>query len=211
MIRPLLLALTGLMLAGCASMTPHVEYTVQSYARWVSATGTGEAQASAAPATPQRYRFERLPSRQGSAPADHQDSLEAWTRATLEAMGWAPANADVPAAWTVEVSAGVERMRGPWDEPWGGWRFHGQIMANNGGIFWAPMFVVPMEPSWYRRQVVLVIRSTADGRVAYETRAQHEGRWNDSAALWRTLIEAALAGFPAPPDGVRRIDTELPR
>ena len=49
------------------------------------------------------------------------------------------------------------------------------------------------------------------GRVVYETRAAHDGRWNSSPALWTAMLDAALQGFPVPPSGVRRVNVEVPR
>jgi hypothetical protein len=59
--------------------------------------------------------------------------------------------------------------------------------------------------------VSLVVRDGQTGRVAYETRAAHDGRWHDSPAVWRAMIDAALQGFPAPPTGNRTVNIDIPR
>ena len=58
-----------------------------------------------------------------------------------------------------------------------------------------------------RRAVVV----SADLTDEAETRADHESRWNSTPALWQAMLEAALRDFPAPPDGPRLVNIELPR
>lgn len=214
MTRLALALLTTLALAGCAG-TYRVDNAVQSYAHWSADVPTGApgAQAPAAvPKAPQTYRFERLPSQREGGSAEDQNRLEAWTRTVLEAHGWTVAEAPASAPWRVQVTATtVRNARSPWDDPWGGWHFRGQVVAGNGHFFWSPMFVVPMDMPWYERKVAVVIRDAASGRVVYETQAGHEGRWNSTPALWQAMLQAALNGFPEPPAGPRQVDVDLPR
>ena len=201
---PLLLAL-----AGCAG-TYHMDAAVQSYARWggeAAATPTGLA---TVPRAPQTYRFERLPSQAGTEPGQPQDRLESWTRDALQAQGWALAPEPRTAPWGVQVAALSQRTEDPWDDPWGRWHLHGHFALGNGHVFLSPLFAMPMDRPWVQRQVVLVIRDTASGRVVYETRASHDGRANSTPALWQALLQAALRDFPAPPAGPRQVDVELP-
>ncbi len=67
------------------------------------------------------------------------------------------------------------------------------------------------ETPYYQRAVSLVVRDAATGRVVYETRGAHDGRWNSSPALWMAMLDAALQGFPTPPTGVRQVNIEVPR
>lgn len=211
MVRLLLTLMTALTLAGCAGLQ-RVDNTVQSYARWESPTGATTTGPAQVPATPQRYRFERLPSQRDGASADGQDRLEAMARQALASRGWTTAATDADARWSVQVTASTVRVgRDPWNDPWSGWRFHSQIVAGNGHVFFAPMFGFPMESPSYQRQVTLLIREAASGRVVYETRAHHDSRWNSTPALWQAMLEAALRDFPAPPDGPRQVTVELPR
>ncbi len=210
-------------LGGCAG-TLLVDNQVESFASW----GGSAASAAPVPAAPQSYRFERLPSQREGRGARAQDELEAMARATLARNGWTPA-ADAP--WQVQVSARTLRLpRAPWEEPWGGrwsggpwadpwYRYgsgfsvfagRGHYIGAGGQIFWAPMFV-HMESPYYKREVALVIRHADSGRVAYETRAEHEGRWNSTPALWAAMLDAALQDFPAPPGGPRQVNIEIPR
>jgi hypothetical protein len=211
MTRLALALLTTLALAGCAG-TYRVDNAVQSYAHWSADIPTGAQAPAAVPQAPQTYRFERLPSQREGGSAEDQNRLEAWTRTVLETHGWTVAEAPANAPWRVQVTATtVRNARSPWDDPWPSWRFRGQVVAGNGYFYWSPMFVVPMDMPWYEREVAVVIRDAASGRVVYETRAGHEGRWNGTPALWQAMLQAALNGFPVPPSGPRQVDIDLPR
>ena len=66
-------------------------------------------------------------------------------------------------------------------------------------------------PTLYRREVGLILREAASGKVAYETHAMHEGLWSDNTAIFGAMFDAALSGFPVPPQGPRRVNIEIPR
>lgn len=201
-----LLALTLVaLLAACAGPL-RVDNTVQSFARWDTPTGGG---AVAVPQGPQRYRFERLPSQGDGAGGQEQGALEAMTRKALEAHGWTLAGKDSEARWTVQVSATTARTQDPWDDRRSSWALHGHIVAGNGHFFWSPMFMFPADPPDYLRQVTLLVRTVPGGQVVYETRAEHDSRWNATPALWQAVVDAALKDFPAPPAGPRRVEIDL--
>ena len=63
----------------------------------------------------------------------------------------------------------------------------------------------------YRREVSIVMRSLPDNQIIYESRAQHEGRWSDDAAVVPAMLQAALNGFPKAPPGLRKVNIEIPR
>lgn len=209
-----------LALSGCASVFL-VDNQVQSYARWGDRP-TPSGTASAIPQAPQVFRFERLPSQQDSRTGAGQDELEKLATIALSRVGWTPAAAGVTPPWTVEVSGGTLRLpRAPWESPydgyWGGgfgpgFGFPGRdyLVTGTGQIIYAPLFL-RMDTPYYKREVSLVIRHAASGRVVYETRAAHDGRWNSSNALWTAMLDAALRDFPAPPAGLRQVNIELPR
>jgi Domain of unknown function (DUF4136) len=210
MIRWLSVCALAMAMAGCAGLN-RVDNTVQSFARW-EAIPTGGASAGPIPQGPQRYRFERLPSQGDGAAGAAQTQLEALARSALQAHGWTAADDGAPARWTVQVSAtSVRTGRDPWNDPWGGWPLRGHFVAGHGHVFFAPMFVVPMDSPSHRRQVTVLVREAATGRLVYETRADHESAWNGTSALWQAMIEAALRDFPAPPAGPRQVQVELPR
>ena len=208
-----------LALSGCASVFL-VDNQVQSYARWADRpTPTGVA---TIPQAPQVFRFDRLPSQQDSRSGAGQDELERLATIALAKVGWTPAAGGVTAPWTVEVSGGTLRLpRAPWESPydgyWGGgfgpgFGFPGRdyVVTGTGQIIYAPLFL-RMDTPYYKREVSVVIRHAASGRVVYETRAAHDGRWNSSNALWTAMLDAALSNFPAPPAGLRQVNIEVPR
>lgn len=209
----------ALLLGGCAS-TYRVDSQVESFARWSdasAASGTTATAPAALPRAPQTYRFERpLSQREGGA-ATRQNALEALAREVLTPLGWTATDGNAAPPWTVQVSAsGARQVRSPWDDPrpafWPMWSIgvggHGSRVG--GQLVWGPVFPYQDLP-YYERKVSLVVRDTASGRVVYETRAAHDSRWNDSPALWRAMVSAALRDFPAPPAGVREVIVDLPR
>ena len=84
------------------------------------------------------------------------------------------------------------------------------VVTGSGQVIYAPLFL-RMETPYYKREVSVIIRHAASGRVVYETRAAHDGRWNSSNPLWTAMLDAALRDFPAPPAGPRQVNIELPR
>lgn len=213
-----------LALSGCASVFL-VDNQVQSYARWADRP-TASGVASPIPQAPQVYRFDRLPSQQDNRSGAGQDELEKLAAIALSKVGWTTAAAGVTAPWTVEVSGGTLRLpRAPWESPydgyWGGGfgpgfgpghGFPGRdyVVTGTGQIIYAPLFL-RMDTPYYKREVSVVIRHAASGRVVYETRAAHDGRWNSSNPLWGAMLDAALRDFPTPPAGPRQVNIELPR
>lgn len=213
-LRPALAALAALLLSGCASVIL-VDNQVESFARWQDRAPNAAAKA-AVPAAPQVYRFERLPSQQDERGARGQDELERYAEASLAKNGWSRAAPGVAAPWTVQVGASTVRLpRAPWEDPWDHWGPYGlpgrdYLVTRTGQvIFFPPM--PRFETPYYQRAVSLVIRDAGSGRVVYETRAAHDGRWNSTPALWTAMLDAALQGFPTPPAGVRQVNLEVPR
>ena len=192
-----------LLLAGCAS-TRLVDSDVQSFS-----------QLRALPAPP-TYRFERTLSQQAQ-PAQ-QDALEAQASQALARVGMQHM-ANGPAAYRVQVQARMQRelqpyWYDPWDSwygPWGGmgWGL-GTGWGGRGGFYGGLSMRFP-PPTQYRREVTLVLRDAASGSVVYETRAVHDGIWNDSPAVFAAMLDAALTGFPVPPIGPRRVNVEIAR
>jgi hypothetical protein len=215
-----------LLLGGCAS-TWRVDNRVESFARWsdAGATATGGSaigtDPAAVPQAPQNYRFERLPSQREGEAAAGQAALESLTSDVFATLGWTLADGTAPAGWTVQVSAsGQRRARSAWNDGWPHvWPLIGLGIGSHGTRIsaqwaWNPWYPHPYlypEPPDQHRKVSVVVRHAATGRVVYETHAVHDGRWNDSPALWRAMVTAALRDFPAPPGGVRRVDIDLPR
>ena len=152
--------------AGCAS-TFTVDNTVQSFS-----------QITALPA-PATYRFERLPSQQAAQHAQ----LEALADAALNAAGLR--RDDTNPRYTVQVHARVHPMVSPFADPFidpwdrfgwglgfgrGGWHRH-------WGLGIGAHYGHRLEPSWYHREVDVVVRDLGSNRVVYESRAISQGAY----------------------------------
>ena len=186
------------LLAGCAS-TLRMDNTVQSF------SALSEVPAAAS------YRYERLPS-QRQDPA--QPQLEAMADAALARVGLR--RDDAAPAYTVQVWSRMQYAVSPWAQPrLGGWSGWGGVgLSSHRGMGMGVGIGFPLggiDSPWYQREVGLILREAASGRVVYETHAFHEGYWSDPARAWPAMVEAALQGFPQPPAGVRRVDITLTR
>lgn len=165
------------------------------------------------------YRFERLPSQKddpGAAIAEQQAerALAAVGLSRLESGSAAPA-AKQPRLSVLVGFQGFQYlpsnvMGRPY---WGDLDFFGGV---GRGTPWGSGWGLGMglnlpPPPRYRREVSLIMRDLASGRVVYETRAAFDGPWSDSEPVFAALFRAALADFPRPPAGQRRVDIEIPR
>ena len=187
--------MASVLLAGCAS-TLRMDNTVQSF------SALSEVPAAAG------YRYERLPS-QREDPA--QPPLEALTDAALARVGLR--RDDAAPTYTVQVWSRMQYALSPWAQPrFGGWSGVGLSSHRGMGIGMGIGFPLGgIDSPWYQREVGLILREAASGRVVYETHAFHEGYWIDPARAWPAMVEAALQGFPQPPTGVRRVNITLAR
>ena len=184
----------ALLLSGCSTYL--LENNVQSFSGL-----------PALPANP-TYTFERLPS-QANQPG--QNTLEALADPALFKAGLR--RDDSAPRYTVQVSARVQRVLSPWADPWdswgwGGWSGFGPHHAFHHPGFWGGPFP-RMEQPWFQREVGVVVREKAGNRVVYETHAASDGPWLDQAVVLPAMFDAALQGFPNPPQGVRRVNIQL--
>ena len=189
----------ALALAGCASQRV-VDSNVQSYS-----------QLSALP-NPPTYRFERLPSQLAQGGSAQASAIEAAAAQALAKVGMRFDG--LAAAYRVQVYARTDRELSPdWYDPWwGGWGpGWGGSLGWGGRSFYGGLSMRFAPPALYRNEVGLILRDAVNGNVAYETHAVHEGRWSDNTALFGALFEAALSGFPLPPQGPRRVNIEITR
>lgn len=156
------------------------------------------------------YRFERLPSQLNNPEAG---LAEQQAQAAMTAAGMVRNDA----AAQLSVTVGFSRTQYPadaWGRPMGpGWTPFGSLTIGSGmnshvGVGLGMRFP---PPTHYRREVSLIMRDLKSGLVVYETRAVHAGPWRDSEAVFATLFKAAMANFPNPPLGERRVNIELPR
>ncbi len=221
------LATALLVLSGCAT-SYLVDNQVQSFPRWADQPGVKPGTPVTVPQAPQIYRFERLPSQREGRVATGQDELENLTALALAKVGWTGAAPGTASPWTVQVDANTVRLpRAPWDTPYGyggymggywgpgfGYGIPGRdyVVTPRGQVIWMPMYPsMAMESPYYKREITLVIRHAASGKVVYETRAAHDGRWNSTNGLWSAMLDAALRDFPTPPEGVRQVNIDVPR
>lgn len=192
------IALAPLLLGGCAA-TLLVDSSVTSFS-------TLKALPSAANAT---YRFERLPSQQAVG-APQADQVEAMAQQALAKAGLQ--RNDQSPRYSVQVELRQQRMLPPWASPGDGWGWggaYGYGYWGRGGLM-APYPRFPETP-WYQREVGLILRDLGSNLVVYETHASHDGPWSDSARILPVMFDAALQGFPTPPQGPRLVNIEIPR
>jgi hypothetical protein len=198
-----LAALTLSLLTGCASMR-----LIDSDVVSVNAVPSGMNLQGAT------YRFERLPSQVNNPEAG---LAEQQAQAAMTAVGLVHDDANAQLSVLVGFS-GTQYLVDPWGRPVGpGWTPYGSIAIGSGfgrgagshiGLGMGMRFP---PPTHYSREVSVLMRDLKSGQVVYETRASHTGPWSDSVPIFATLFQAALAQFPNPPPGLRRVNIELPR
>jgi hypothetical protein len=179
-----------LLLAACAS-TYTLDNTVQSFS---------QLGALSAPAT---YRFERLPSQQDPAHAQ----LEGMADTALHAVGLK--RDDAAPRYSVQIAARTAETLSPWADPWDrfGWGFGGGWgWRRHAGVG----FGMHYESPWYHREVNVLVRELATNKVVYESRAISDGPYFDAAKVFPAMFQAALQGFPNPPQGPRQVNIPIP-
>jgi hypothetical protein len=180
----------ALVMTGCAS-TFQLDNEVRSFSSL-----------PAVPANP-AYRFERLPSQQNA----QQAQVEAWADPALFRAGLK--RDDAAPRYSVQVMARVQRILSPWADPWDGWGGGFGPGAFAGPGYWMSPFA-RMEQPWYRREASVILRELSTQKVVYESHAVSDGPWTDNAAVIPAMFDAALQGFPAAPEGVRRVNIQVP-
>ncbi|RYF43938.1 MAG: hypothetical protein EOO25_01525 [Comamonadaceae bacterium] len=66
-----------------------------------------------------------------------------------------------------------------------------------------------MEQPWFQREVAVIVRELAGGKVVFESRAASDGPWLDNPTVLAAMFDAALQGFPTVPTGVRRVNIQV--
>lgn len=177
------------------------------------------------PNTP--YRFERLPSQQ--EPSAQQHVIEAAARTALAKVGLVPS--DATARFSVQVLLNTQRVEQVLADPFafggfgvlgrglGGYPGYGRFGpgvygygGSRGASFGLSFPIFPIgfyESTTFKHELTVLMRDLGTQQVTFETRALHFGPWNDSLNLLPALLDAALRGFPQPPEGTRRIYVEL--
>ena len=190
---------TGLwLMTGCAGVRL-VDTDVTAFPKWTAAPpGPGTA-----------YRFERLPSQQNLAA--QQDAVEADARTALAKVGMelnpAVARYSVQVVATTQI---IERGYPGYDGIFGGPGLF--LGGGNRGLGFGLSFPMRFpEPTYFKRELSMLMRELSTQQVVFETRAFHDGVWSDTQAVFPAMMDAALRGFPEPPPGTRRINVEIPR
>ncbi|HEX2546836.1 MAG TPA: DUF4136 domain-containing protein [Ramlibacter sp.] len=188
-------AAAAVVLAGCATGY-RLDNQVQSFS---------QLQALPAPAT---YRFERSLSQQ-TDPA--QQALENLADPALHRAGLR--RDDASPRYSVQVAARTDRVLSPYADPWdrwgGGWGGWG---IGLGGRHFGVGIGAPFpraDTFWFQREVTVVVRELATSRVVYETHATNSGPLMDSRTVLPAMFDAAMQGFPNPPQGPRRVDIQI--
>lgn len=179
----------AVVLAACGTYT--LDNTVQSFS---------QLQGVPAPAT---YRFDRLPSQQGPL----QAQLEAMADQSLQAAGLR--RDDANPRYSVQVSARTIETLSPWADPWDGYGWGWRAGAWRWRRTHAFGFSAYQEPSWYHREVNVIVRELATNRVVYESRAISDAPYLDAAKVFPAMFQAAMQGFPNPPQGPRVVNVQI--
>lgn len=192
------------LLSGCAT-TRMIDSEVKSFT------------ASTAPPRDAIYRFERLPSQEALM---DQDLFETMATKALRKVG--PVLNASSAAFSVQANVQIVRLpRDPRYDSWSGYGPSmrvGRVGAYGGGLPGVGVYPgyghgslgMMVETPWYRHRVHLVMRDLSNSTVAFESTALFEGPWPDSINIVPVLLDAALQGYPAPPQGPRTVSIELP-
>lgn len=148
--------------------------------------------------SPPTYRIERLPSQQAHAAAFAP--IEAQAEAALARVGLRRDDAHPRLVAQLGAEGGYASPRnGPY---YGPDPYYGRWGMGMGWMMDGP-------PTLYHRKVSLVLRDAASQQVVYETSAVYEDVWTSDPAIYGVLFDQALTGFPRPPEGPRKLRTEL--
>ena len=184
----------ALVLTGCATVST-VESEVQSFATTPSPVQAGT------------FRFERLPSQEQDAA--RAASLEGMAQAALVKAGFS--RVDAGARYSVQIGAGTAETVSTFPEPFFGrsaWSPFGRPRVWHGRPFYGSPWLLDRES--YVTRVRVEIRELSSGKLVYESTATNEESWFNPARVLPALFEAAMADFPTPPKGVRKVVVKLP-
>ena len=194
---------------GIAALTATALLTGCSTVREVNSTVQSFSSLQGIPVPP-TYRLETLPSQQGQV---HFPAVEAQAQHALARVGMI--RDDSRPSLVVQISAVARYARDyaswPYYDPyWGprwGW---GMSYGRGWGMgFGGSMMMMDGPPLEYYRAVSIVMRDIKTQQIVYETSAQRQDVWTDDPAIFGILFDAALTGFPKPPEGPRNVRTVI--
>mgnify|MGYP007112203469 CR=1 FL=1 len=186
----------ALVLAGCASGPREITSNVSSY--------------SSLPAlpVPPTYRMELLPS---MAQQQSWALIERQAEQSLQRVGLTRNEAPGQAKLVVQVMAAASYGRASnWPyyspSPMFGWGLgYGGRWGGGVGMSW----MMDAPPMVYYRSVKLVMRDQQTQKIVYETSASYDEVWTDDRVIYSVLFDAALTGFPHPPQGDRAVRSTI--
>ena len=212
-----LIAISALLLAGCSTVRV-IDSDVAAFQTWTSAP----------PGPGTTYQFERLPSQQ--AVATQQDAIEAAARPALVKVGLVPT--ETAPRYSVQVLLSTQLIEQVYGDPffqggfggypgygygpragygrYGGFGYgsfgHGGFRGASLGLSFP---IGAYNTALFRHELAVLMRDNRTQQLSFETRARHDGPWNDTLTLLPAMLDAALQGFPQPPAGTRRINVPL--
>jgi hypothetical protein len=191
------LAAAAWLLSGCAALNS-VSSEVSSFGEWP------------ADRKPGTYAFERLPSQQ--ALAAESDALEAAAAPALAQAGFVRAAPGQTPDVLVQVgSRTLLAYYRRWDERlWWSAGFGGYYGRRGWGFSprWGVAYSSDMPR--YDREVGVLLRDRASGRMLFEARATNESSRGGGEEIYAALFRAALADFPKIGINPRRVAVPLP-
>ena len=188
----LVLGLAAVLAAGCATVR-EVDSQVQSWSTL-----------RALPVPP-TYRLEKLPSQQSTDKAFAP--IEALAHQALQRAGLQ--RDDAAARLVVQMGVRASQALPDWPHyppAWWGW---GPGRGWRPGMRAGAMLREMPPTTLHRREVSVELRDARTQQVVYETSALFEDVWTDDPAVFGVLFDAALSGFPQPPQGPRQVRLPL--
>lgn len=193
---------------GIAALTATALLTGCSTVREVNSTVQSFSSLPGIPVPP-TYRLETLPSQQGQM---NFPAVEAQAQHALARVGMI--RDDSRPSLVVQISAVARYARDyaswPYYDPyWGprwGW---GMSYGRGWGMGFGGSMMFDGPPLEYYRAVSIVMRDIKTQQIVYETSAQRQDVWTDDPAIFGILFDAALTGFPKPPQGKRNVRTVI--
>ena len=195
----LLLAAGAVLAAGCASFNT-LRSEVSTYGSWP------------ADRKPGTYAFDRLPSQETLS--NNQRALEDAARGAIERAGFKPAAAGQAPDVLVQIGARISAaQRSPFDDPFY-WHpalsHHYRYRSPRAGFYWVPAWDTSLNNQQVDREVAVLLRDRASGKVLYEARASNFGFAAASSTWLPAMYNAALTDFPKASSSSRVVQVPLP-
>lgn len=164
---------------------------------------------------PATYRLERLPLESGMNLGFSQWQVDAAATQALTAVGMV--RDDAHGAYRLELASNASQYLPNWPyyegyyDPFYGPRFIGPRPYGPWGWGgpWGYSSWMDRPPTMYVFDVRLILRDAKTSALVYESNARYEDIWYNPDVILSALFNAALNGFPTPPQGVRMIRSEI--